>query len=253
MNIQPLRLICVSALLCLFSTSHAGRLVDVSVLDRDSGERLPVYSHAGKYYVAGTPGNRYGIELHNKRADRVLTVISVDGVNVLSGQTANTQQTGYVLDGRHRYTINGWRKNLNEVAQFVFTALPQSYAARTGRPDNVGVIGVAVHREKFVPPPVAPSPQISNMASRKEAGAAADSARLAGAPQKAEQLGTGHGQREFSPTSTTEFVRRSDKPDEVITIYYDSRQNLIAQGIIPAKRPTPKPFPAEPGFVPDPQ
>jgi len=42
-------------------------------------------------------------------------------------------------------------------------------------------------------------------------------------------------------------------PDDVFTIYYDSRRNLLARGILP--RPhfsgrTPDPFPG--GFVPDP-
>ncbi|MBS1173827.1 MAG: hypothetical protein H6R12_2657 [Proteobacteria bacterium] len=44
--------------------------------------------------------------------------------------------------------ISGWRKSLEEVAQFYFTSLPDSYAARSDRPENAGVIGVAVFRER---------------------------------------------------------------------------------------------------------
>src|SRR4029077_923714 len=47
----------------------------------------------------------------------------------------------------------GWRKSLERTAAFYFTDLGDSYAARTGRPGNVGVIGVAVFREKR--PPIA--------------------------------------------------------------------------------------------------
>ncbi len=47
------------------------------------------------------------------------------------------------------------------------------------------------------------------------------------------------------------FRRASSTPSEVITIYYDSRQNLIAQGIIPRHSKLPQPFPNG-GFVPDP-
>ena len=66
-----------------------------------------------------------------------------------------------------------------------------------------------------------------------------------------EKLGTGHGERIHAPTYSTEFRRASSTPSEGITIYYDSRQNLIAQGII-ARHPTlPQPFPNG-GFVPDP-
>jgi hypothetical protein len=48
-------------------------------------------------------------------------------------------------------------------------------------------------------------------------------------------------------------------PDEVIHIRYDSRENLMAMGIIPThKRPSrdrwPNAFPGyQPGFVPDPR
>jgi hypothetical protein len=52
----------------------------------------------------------------------------------------------------------------------------------------------------------------------------------------------------------TEFERSSSRPAETIAIYYDSRANLVAQGIIPGqdllRPPLPNPFPA--GFVPDP-
>jgi hypothetical protein len=96
---------------------------------------LPVHRHRGELYVAGEPGHEYEIRLRSREHGRVLAVTSVDGVNVVSGETAATSQGGYVLDG--------WRKNLDEVAAFYFTRLRNSYAARTGRPDHVGVIGIA--------------------------------------------------------------------------------------------------------------
>jgi len=42
-------------------------------------------------------------------------------------------------------------------------------------------------------------------------------------------------------------------PDEVITIYYDSYRNLVAQGVIrdAARIARPSPFPGQ--FVPDPR
>ena len=73
--------------------------------------------------------------------------------------------------------------------------------------------------------------------------------------KKAEtRLGTGHGERISAPTQYTDFRRASDSPSEVVTLYYDSHANLLAQGIIPRPRPqpnpAPNPFPA--GFTPDP-
>jgi len=282
-------------------TSLAARLVDVTVVNRSTGERLTPYRHGGNLYVAGTPGERYAVELRSMRGERVLTVLSVDGVNALTGQTAATLQSGYVLDGMRSYAISGWRKSMDDVAQFVFTELPDSYAARTGRPGNVGVIGVAVYREKPVPPaqPGAAMPSLSTTQPRRaesshdELGAAArqelsaplpaakaesDSgssvsngaaagmlerrtdqaeARAAAPAQiekKAMKLGTGHGEREYAPTRYTEFVRNSGTPDEIVSIHYDSRANLVARGIIPSpRRAEPSPFPAGAGFVPDPR
>jgi hypothetical protein len=87
------------------------------------------------------------VELYNRSRGRLLNVVSVDGVNVITGETAAFHQAGYVLAPGQRYDVNGWRKSRREIAAFEFTSLPRSYAARTGRPDDVGVIGVAVFRE----------------------------------------------------------------------------------------------------------
>ena len=138
----------VALALSVSAAAQAGSLVDVSVIDRDTGSVLPTHRHDGKLYIDGVPGHRYSVRLYNRTSSRVLTVLSVDGVNAISGQTANPNQSGYVLDAWQSTEIEGWRKNMSEIAQFNFTALDNSYAARTGRPNNVGVIGVAVFREK---------------------------------------------------------------------------------------------------------
>ena len=260
---------------CSTPATAIGSMVDVNVVDRITGETLPMYWHDGRWWVPGKPGNRYAVTLTNRSGDRTLTVISVDGVNAVSGETAAHDQTGYVLNPGQYAQITGWRKNLARVAAFEFTALPNSYAARTGRPDNVGVIGVAVFREKvrYVPPPEPVSPPLS----RSKSEGAQDSAREGAAAQapsspsasneayadaRAERrdqqrLGTGHGRSEYAPTQHVAFERAQSTPDELIKIHYDSRDNLIAMGAIPQPRVVrphraPEPFPGPVGFVPDP-
>ena len=71
-------------------------------------------------------------------------------------ETADIAQGGYVLDPGRTFDISGWRKSDTHVAAFEFAALTDSYAARTGRPGNVGVIGMAAFLEKPAPPPEAP-------------------------------------------------------------------------------------------------
>jgi hypothetical protein len=253
--------LCALLLVCACSTDvGASRLIEMKVIDRQHGQPYATYYQAGKRYVAGNPGERYAIRLSNRSAERVLAVLSVDGVNAISGETAGTQQSGYVLAPYASVEIAGWRKSESEVAQFYFTALPDSYAARTGRPENVGVIGVAAFREKSQPQPIVIAPeakyqeQDAHGAARKAApastlGASADSAAR-------ERLGTGHGAREYAPVTSVEFERRSTSPDQIVTLFYDSRVNLIARGIVPRPTPyhpphhTPQAFPQ--GFVPDP-
>ena len=212
--------------------AHGG-LVDISIHDRTDGRRLPVYWHEGRAYVAGKPGNEYRISLRNRRREDLLAVVSVDGINVITGETGHPSQSGYVLAPRGRMEIQGWRRSLSQTAAFYFTPLPDSYAARTGRPDDVGVIGVALFRRK-APQPPAPM-------AREGAG---DHAR-----REESRVGTGHGRHETSYAYHTTFERATLTPAETITVFYDSRQNLVARGIIREATMHPRPFP---GFVPDP-
>ena len=228
------------AVLATGEASAHGRLAELSVYDRTEGRRLSVHWHEGRAYVVGKPGNEYQVTVRNRSREDVLAVVSVDGVNVISGETAHPGQTGYVLSAHSSYDIIGWRKSLAETAAFYFTALPDSYAARTGRPDNVGVIGVALFRRKSEPRPIAP---VAPQARRDGAAAAEQDARL----------GTGHGRREPSYAQHVTFERASQAPAETLTLYYDSHRNLVARGIIRQSiplAPLPRPFP---GFVPDPR
>ncbi|GAB1406859.1 hypothetical protein MASR1M8_07780 [Thermomonas brevis] len=230
-------------------------LVELDVVDRDTGQVLPEYRHRGQDWIAGTPGHRYAVRLTNRSGGRVKVVLSVDGVNAVSGETAATRQTGYVLAPWQSTEIAGWRKSLDDVAQFVFTDLGDSYAARTGRPDNVGVIGIAVFREA-PPPRVVPMPAPPPVASAEAAQPGARRAMSAQADSAAPQsLGTGHGQREWAPVGQTEFRAASSRPQQLSQLRYDDARTLVARGILP-RHPQPhagtgpRAFPQ--AFVPDP-
>lgn len=274
------------------NASAIGRIADINVIDRSTGQTLPVHYYKGEYWVAGTPGAKYSVSVANAAGGRVLAVMSVDGVNVLNGQTASIDQSGYVFNGYQRYEVTGWRKSNQEVAAFEFVASPSSYAARTGRPANVGVIGVAVFKERVYQPPVSvtsplppyrygPLGAAKSEAAREgvadtttaqapmappapaaSAASAANSApsemakRAEARPEMREKLGTGHGEREWSQVSHTNFERAQSSPNETIRIRYDSRENLISMGVIQSPRHpdhrTPNAFPESYGFVPDP-
>ena len=227
------------------------RLVQVEVLDRDSGDMLHVYRDHGRPVIAGRPGARYSVRLVNTSGERVLAVVAIDGVNVISGETARVAQRGYVLEPWQRTEITGWRKSDDEVAVFEFTALADSYAARTGRPLDVGVIGVAVFREA---PALA---EVSKAAPPTRLDAQSGAAPAPMSPAMPERLGTGHGARETSQVRITTFQRASAQPDQRLEIRYDSLDNLVAAGIAPPPRVAgtwPHAFPADPprDYVPDP-
>jgi hypothetical protein len=261
---KPLRVLAAVILAALNLSAHAvGRFADISLYDRIAGRELPVHWHEGQAYVVGQPGNEYQIVFRNRAHEDLLGVVSVDGVNVLSGESAHTQQSGYVVGRREKLDIRGWRKSMDEIAAFYFTSLGDSYAARTGRPDNVGVIGVALYKRKpsYVPPiamQAAPEPY-SNAAPKREPRDAPASAPAPAASESfsssgrlyadpSSPLGTGHGRREESQARFVNFERATSVPIETILIRYDSYPNLVARGIIVAER-TPQAFP---GFVPDP-
>ena len=288
----------ITALATLLGLAHLpaqaiGRLADVTIVDRDTGATLPVHYARGEYWVAGRPGARYAISVRNRLGERVLAVPSVDGVNVLSGETAAWDQRGYVFSPHERYQITGWRKSDSQVAAFEFSHIANSYAARTGRPAHVGVIGVALFREQPPVPlpapaitpepysqrrdsgqslgrlreepaspaspaaaaPAAPAPSAESESSARSLSA--DSVAKA-APMPSAKLGTAHGQRETSVVLHTSFTRLQEQPNEIISIRYDSRENLVAAGVIrePIARPhVPRAFPQSdnPSYVPDPR
>jgi hypothetical protein len=192
-------------------------------------------------------------------------------VNVISGDTAAPSQSGYVLDPWGSVEIIGWRKSLERTAAFFFTEHQNSYAARTGRPNDVGVIGVAAFREKAQPiahrdyetrrgqaaEADVPAPVASAAAARE--GASADELARhepqGRSPRPSAKLGTGHGRDEASRVTLVKFERASESPSQTVTIRYDRRENLIAMGVLPGPRYTHReadPFPAAVRFTPDP-
>ena len=221
------------------------------------GGAMPTYAHRGSTYVLGAYGSRYGVKVTNHTGQRMEAVVTVDGRDVISGKTGNYRtQRGYIVDAYDTVTVEGFRQSDTSVATFRFTNPSDSYSARMGTPQNVGVIGVAVFKERQHRRPVvkrrARRPQ-QQWGYRGDVGGAvmegeamADSAAPApsakGAresrtrggmarPRSTNNIGTQYGESRHSAVVEVAFKRRSNSPDRVLSAYYDDANGLQARGI----------------------
>lgn len=120
-----------------------------------NGRVLTQYNHQGRSYVEAPPRGEYTIRLTNTsrrsafKTGRQLAVVSVDGLNIITGEKAGFDSPGYVVLPGQSIEIPGWRRSDTEVAAFQFKPQESSYTAQMGNgTSNTGVIGVAVYNEK---------------------------------------------------------------------------------------------------------
>lgn len=263
------------------SNRHMSSNGEFSFQVESYGSPLPIYNYRGKSYVEGTYGNSYTIRVYNHTGQRVEAVVTVDGRDVISGQVGNYRNNrGYVIDPYSSVAIEGFRNSYSSVASFVFTDVGDSYAARMGDASNVGVVGVALFKEKVYRPAPAPAyRQHEKRSTNKDQGlgtgygrtAPSNSAR---APKSgtwggsyemddaAQGLGTGYGDDTYSPSTSTTFYRSGSRPNVVLSTRYDDRQGLYNRGVLPYPQPRPyrynpppvrpEPFPETPAFAPPP-
>jgi hypothetical protein len=212
--------------------------VQLEVLVDGSPQRT--IHHKGKVYLpVARLGEEYTIRVTNHGRHRVLAVISVDGRSVISGKPASRDSMGYVIDAGRSVTIEGWRRDLGTVAAFHFTSRSDSYAARMGRAENVGVIGLVAYEERRWPPrlPLDLKAEISREAKRASASEALGS------------TGTGYGRDIGSPAYVVSF--ETGRVVRSITLCYDTVAALRRAGV-PVGRASPYPFLGPYEFAPPP-
>lgn len=114
------------------------------------GKPIQEYHKDANTFVEGRSGSNFELLLKNLTARRLLVHPSVDGISVMTGKTAskNDYSVGYILEPWQEMRVPGWRLNDEAVARFVFAGSGGSYAEKTGRGENKGVIAAAVWEEK---------------------------------------------------------------------------------------------------------
>lgn len=236
--------------------SEGGTLVSVGV--EVEGAPVPLYravDGSGRHYVEARRGARYTVRLSNRTGERLAVLMTVDGLNVISGERQGVEQRGrmYVLDPWESADIQGWRTSLEDVRRFTFVDERASYAARSGQANSrMGWIELAVYRERQrygwrrqpdvtiqdAPGSGAPAPEARDRgaaappegAKRGDAQARAGHAE-AGAPPSS-YPGTGWGQRTRDSVRLVDFDPEA-RPAERITMRYEYAPALRALGILP--------------------
>ena len=230
-----------------WGTSADGRLVDVQV--EVGGRATPLYMsprNDARLYFQASRGRNYGIRLTNQTAERVGVLLTVDGLNVISGSltSQSRHEPMYVLDPYESTVIQGWRSSLDEVRKFVFVDEQRSYAERTGQGNgDLGWIRVTTFREAGAP--LAYKPQTrrdQDEFQQREESKAPQSAPMP--PQEGLQSGpmsnndaapgTGWGDRRVDTVTETDFRPVSQASDRFV-LRYEYASGLRALGIWPVR------------------
>lgn len=128
-----------------------------------NGKPVTEVVHNERTFIEGRKNSVYELQFRNNTGIRVLIVPSVDGLNVLDGKPCGKESSGYVVGPWETIKIPGWKVDGDTAAKFIFKPQDASkgkdktYAEAMGQnPENQGVIGFMVFREKYRPPRLYP-------------------------------------------------------------------------------------------------
>jgi hypothetical protein len=188
-------------------------------------------THLIKQYLEAMRGENYGIVIHNMTPERIGVVIAVDGRNIISGRRSDLKnnEAMYIVNSYEQGAYDGWRTAGDRVHKFYFTAMADSYAMRTfGDATAMGIIAVAVYREKKQPQPLYEQERRVSRPAAPSAGRAAEG--KAGIARN-ESAGTGFGGEQYSPTIRVAFEPVST-PIQKTLIKYEWREVLCRKGVL---------------------
>lgn len=253
------------------SWESPGSLVGVSIeVEGRSAPLYPAPDGSGRFYVEARLGARYAIRLDNRSHERLGVLLTVDGLNVISGERPKSWRwlpsdpgRMYVLEPWDSALVQGWRTSLDEVRRFTFVDEERSYATRSGKANaKMGWIEVAVYRQRHPivrwpwqdkisgdrpaargtrekdeggedtasRPPAAEAPSSSDPRS---AAKAREEEKANGAGARRDSYpGTGWGSRTDDQAVVVEF-QPERSPAERITLRYEYAKGLRALGIFP--------------------
>jgi hypothetical protein len=226
------------------------------------GEPLEVLYGRGRGYVEAREGAEYDLLLRNPLPVRVAVALSVDGLNTIDARrTSAWDASKWVIEPYGTIRITGWQMSSSRARRFYFTNERDSYAARTGRATDLGVITAVFYREAAARPyPVTPPryedrneprERSEQPKERRAPESDADSSSRAGGAENGARAGRGsvaarpRPDDDYAATgigrsveNDVEWIHMSLErtPAAEFTVRYEYRDALIRLGVLP--RPT---------------
>jgi len=193
--------------------------VDVLV----NGRPLREYYERGRTYIDAVHGAEYELQVRNSSPERVAVALSVDGLNTIDARhTSAWNASKWVIEPYQTITISGWQVSSERARRFYFTNERDSYGAKLGQTDNLGVISAVFFREKRRFDPLTPPQPITRDNKDSEM-----SARAQGAPRQADAA-TGIGRNVHHDVRWVDMDLDSRAAGEV-TIKYEYRSRCCRE------------------------
>ena len=123
---------------------------NVSMHVQVNGRACKEYTHKGMSFIEARSGTNYTVKIKNDNPYRVMAVLSVDGLDVVTGKPAEETNTGYIIDAYSSLDVKGYRISDDNSASFIFTSKGKSYVQQAkSNATNAGVIGLRTYKEKL--------------------------------------------------------------------------------------------------------
>ena len=232
-----------------------GFSVDILIDGRPTVE----YSAGGRRYIEALQNAEYELRIHNPTGSRVAVALSVDGMNTIDARhTSAWDAHKWVIEPYATINVRGWQMSSENARRFYFTTERDSYGAKIGQTENLGLISAVFYRERRpvvitrVTPARTRNERIEEDDRVKEDNAPASRPDSAGTtasrdaakersarsypPPDDESAATGIGR---TISNGVQWVKMDLDPRPVgeIALRYEYREALVRLGIIPRDYP----------------
>ncbi|EKE27652.1 MAG: hypothetical protein ACD_3C00180G0003 [uncultured bacterium (gcode 4)] len=113
---------------------------------------VTVHNYKGRNFIAGEKGDEFAVRVYNSSSERVLAVISIDGLCVITGRETLVNNGGYVISALGNIDVRSWLINREPIVSFMFSDIPGAYIDKIAlpRPEDIGIIKIEIFKEKRI-------------------------------------------------------------------------------------------------------